>query len=189
MFKTIPGEKWKTISSYRNAYGNRYAISNHGRLVCYTKKVSDGTQLKCSLQEGYPIWRYRKKKRNGSYRYEAVLLHRLVAGYFLPKPQKGENTILHHNHKKTVNHFSNLAWCTFQESAVHAQGSPRVKAARKLMQEKGIYTNAKLTVEKVSRIKKLLRTGESLKDIAKKYKVSDMQIHRIKTGENWKHVK
>ena len=57
------------------------------------------------------------------------------------------------------------------------------------MQEKGIYTNAKLTVEKVSRIKKLLRTGESLKDIAKKYKVSDMQIHRIKTGENWKHVK
>ena len=57
------------------------------------------------------------------------------------------------------------------------------------MQEKGIYTNAKLTVEKVKQIKLLLSNGKSLKAIAAKYKVSDMQIHRIKTGENWKQVK
>jgi hypothetical protein len=27
-----------------------------------------------------------------------------------------------------------------------------------------------------------------LKALAKKFHVSDMQIHRIKTGENWSHV-
>lgn len=188
MIKLIPGERWKTISSYRNAFGNSYAISNHGRLVCYSKKIKDGSFLKCSLQEGFPIWRFRKKKRDGTYSYNAFLLHRLVAQYFLPKPQKGENTILHHNHIKKDNHFSNLAWCTFQESAIHAQGSPRVKKARRLMQKNGNYTNAKLTEIKVKQIKLLLSKGKTLKEIAEKYKVCDMQIHRIKTGENWGHL-
>ena len=189
MIKTMAGEKWKTISFYRNQLGNSYAISNRGRLVCFTKKINDGNLLKCSLQEGYPIWRYRKKRRNGNYSYEAVLIHRLVAEYFLPTPQKEETVVMHLNHKKTDNQHTNLAWCTFQESSVHAQGSWRVKKARQLMQEKGNYSNAKLSKEKVIQIKKLLRNGETLKDIAKKYQVSDMQIYRIKTGENWSQVK
>jgi len=189
MITKAPGERWKTIPFYRNHFGNYYAISNHGRLVCFAKKINDGNLLKCSLQEGYPIWRYRKKRRNGIYSYEAVLIHRLVAEYFLPKPQNGENVVMHLNHKKTDNHYTNLAWCTFQESAVHAQASPRVKKARKQMQEKGIYSNAKLSEKNVTRIKRLLKQGMPLKPIAEKFKVSDMQIHRIKTGENWRYVK
>jgi hypothetical protein len=189
MIKYLPGERWKTISSYRNAFGNRYAISNHGRLVCYTSKIAAGNLLRCSIQEGYPIWRYRKKRRDGSFRYEAVLLHRLVANYFLPKPRKGEKVILHYNHKKTDNRYSNLAWVSVKESAMHAQGSPRVIKARKQMQEKGMYNNAKLTTGNVKFIKRLLKQGKTLKAIAEKFKVSDMQVHRIKTGENWKQVK
>jgi len=189
MIKILPGEKWKTISFYRNHYGNSYAISNLGRLVCFTKKINDGNLLKCSLQEGYPIWRYRKKRKNGNYSYEAVLIHRLVADYFLPKPQKEETIVMHLNHKKTDNHYTNLAWCTFRESSIHAQASPRVIKSRKQMQEKGIYSNAKLTKENVTRIKKLLKKGNTLKSIAAKFKVSDMQVYRIKTGENWSRVK
>ena len=188
MIKIVSGEKWKTISFYRNQLGNSYAISNNGRLVSYNKKIADGNLLRCSLQEGYPIWRYRKKRKNGKYSYEAVLIHRLVAEYFLPKPQKGEAVVMHLNHKKTDNHYTNLAWCTFQESAVHAQGSPRVKKARKLMQKNGTYTNAKLTEKKVKQIRLLLAKRNTLKGIAAKFKVSDMQIHRIKTGENWGHL-
>jgi hypothetical protein len=189
MIKFKPGEKWKKISFYKNRLGNSYAVSNYGRLVCYANKITDGKLLKCSLQEGYPIWRYRKKRRNGSYRYEAFLIHRLVAEYFLPSPQKGENTVMHLNHKKNDNHYTNLTWCTFQESAIHAQASPLVKKARKKLQEEGKYSNAKLSEKKVIRIKQLLKKGQALKTIAAEFKVSDMQIHRIKTGENWGHIK
>ena len=42
-------------------------------------------------------------------------------------------------------------------------------------------------VPQVSDIKKQLHFG--VKAIAKKFNVSDMQIHRIKTKENWAHVK
>jgi uncharacterized protein YjcR len=37
--------------------------------------------------------------------------------------------------------------------------------------------------------RKLLNGKTRLKMIAKQFGVSDMQIHRIKTGENWSHVK
>lgn len=45
--------------------------------------------------------------------------------------------------------------------------------------------NAKLTVDDVKEIKRLIRKDFPLKQIAKRFGVSDMQINRIKTGENW----
>jgi methylphosphotriester-DNA--protein-cysteine methyltransferase len=50
----------------------------------------------------------------------------------------------------------------------------------------------KLTAAKVKLIKTALfksKKQPTLKALAKKFKVSDMQIHRIKTGENWGHIK
>ena len=40
---------------------------------------------------------------------------------------------------------------------------------------------------KLSRIRRSRKTR--LKIIAKRFGVSEMQLHRIKTGENWGHVK
>ena len=31
-------------------------------------------------------------------------------------------------------------------------------------------------------------TDDQMQALARQFKVSDMQIHRIKTGENWSHV-
>jgi methylphosphotriester-DNA--protein-cysteine methyltransferase len=50
----------------------------------------------------------------------------------------------------------------------------------------------KLTVDKVKQIKVALfksKKQPTLKALAKRFRVSDMQIHRIKIGENWAHVK
>jgi hypothetical protein len=49
----------------------------------------------------------------------------------------------------------------------------------------------KLNATKVRQIKRSLNSKKqpTLKALAKQFKVSDMQIHRIKTGENWSHVK
>lgn len=187
--KIIAGEKWKVLTFHKSAYGKLYAISNHGRLVCFTKKPMDGTLLKGGLQEGYAIWRYKQKNKKGIYKHIGILLHRLVAQQFLPPPQKGENLVIHFNHKKTDNHYTNLAWATIAEASSHAQGSPRVKKARKLAKEGGNSGNTKLTIENVKEIKNLLVKGITLKELAAKFMVSDMQIYRIKTGENWSSVK
>ena len=187
--KKIPGEKWEVITFHKTAFGKKYAISNFGTLVCFDKHPHDGKPVKGSLQEGYPIWRFRKKKKNGTSSYHGILLHRLVAANFLPKPQKGEKVVIHFNYKKTDNRFTNLGWATIPEASAHAQGSPLVIKARKFAAENGVGGNTKLTIEKVKEIRVILFKGKTLKDIAAKYQVSDMQIYRIKIGENWKHVK
>lgn len=43
----------------------------------------------------------------------------------------------------------------------------------------------KISIKEVKEIKKQIRKGATLKQLAIKYGVSDMQINRIKTGENW----
>lgn len=187
--KKIEGEEWKVLTFYKNAFGKKYALSNHGRLVCFDKNPADGVQLKGSLQEGYPIWRFRKKKKNGDIVHCGILLHRLVAKHFLPAPLKGQKIVIHFNYKKADNNYTNLAWASIAEASAHAQGSPIVKRARKLAKERGNVGNAKLTIQKVKAIKALLKKGKTLKELALKYGVSDMQIHRIKSGENWSDVK
>ena len=52
-----------------------------------------------------------------------------------------------------------------------------------------INGRAKLTVEKVIGIKKLLSLGESCPSIAKKHSVSKECISKIKQNINWRHVK
>lgn len=184
MIHYMMDEKWAVLRGRKTAYGEKYAISNCGRLVKFKKEIAEGILLKGSLQQGYPIWRY---KENGKHQH--ALLHRLVAKYFLPKPQKNETVVIHSNYKKTDNHFYNLQWATVKEAAAHAQGSPAVKKLKKLRRENAIVGNAKLSIADVKEIKKLLTQHKTLKNIAAKYQVSDMQIYRIKSGENWSSVK
>lgn len=49
--------------------------------------------------------------------------------------------------------------------------------------------NAKLTVEIVKEIKKLLKKKMTVKELAEKYEVSESAIRGIKYGLTWKHVK
>jgi len=48
-----------------------------------------------------------------------------------------------------------------------------------------LFGNYKLTESDVKQIKKLIKEKTPLRQISKMYGVSDMQINRIKTGENW----
>lgn len=180
----LPGERWETIRGKRSAYGEKYAISNHGRLAKFTDSIKKGSILKGSLQEGYPIWRF---KKNGKHKH--YLLHRLVASYFLPKPNRRQKFVLHLNFNKKDNHYKNLQWASQEEATAHQFFSPAVKRAKIEMRKKITTSpNTKLTIAKVSQIKKLLAKGKTLKTIAERFNVSDMQIYRIKIGENWKNV-
>jgi DNA invertase Pin-like site-specific DNA recombinase len=75
---------------------------------------------------------------------------------------------------------------------VHATHDPAVKAAFKKFQEYNIKRDgATLTSPDVVRIKKLILNPNRktrLKIIAKQFGISEMQLYRIKTGENWGHI-
>ena len=184
--KMLPNEIWKDLPEHetKDAVWYKYAVSSCGRLIKYNKRLSDGFLLRMSRQANYPIWR---KKLNGE--HFTILVHRLVAKHFLPKPKAKQEIIIHLDHDYENNKYSNLKWATQEEVSAHNNKNPRVKAARKRRKENPTQKGPKLDVRKVKGIKKLLKEKNTLKFIAEKYGVSDMQIHRIKIKENWAHVK
>ncbi|MBN8857342.1 MAG: HNH endonuclease [Sphingobacteriales bacterium] len=184
--KMLPNEVWKDLPEHqtKGAVWYKYAISSHGRIIKYNKRLADGFILKLSRQANYPIWR---KKLNDQ--YFTALVHRLVAQHFLPKPRGKQQFIIHLDHNYENNKYTNLKWATQDEVSAHNMKNPRVKAAIKRRKDNPTIKGAKLDIKKVKVIKQMLKEKKTLKAIAKKFGVSDMQIHRIKTKENWAHVK
>ncbi len=155
----------------------------------YEKKIKELTELldgmKKIYQKEFKAIELKRTINHGG------LVHRLVAEYFLDKPTEKHNLVAHLNHNKLDNRADNLKWMTREENAAHQKTSPHVIEAKKERLGKRYEGTkvCKLTSTKVMLIKKKLNQGAKLKTLAKIFKVSDMQIHRIKTGENWSEVK
>ena len=79
---------------------------------------------------------------------------------------------------------------TPEENYQHQQSSPFVIKEKKdrITKFRDHPRAAKLTVDKVSKIKKLLAEGKSITSLAKKFNVTHTQVLRIKGGKNWAHV-
>lgn len=118
------------------------------------------------------------------------LVHKLIADYFVKKPSENHTIVAHLDYDKLNNKASNLKWMTHEENVIHQRSSPYVIAEKEIRRNSGGKTsrNVKLTVIKVMLLKKLLNEGKPVKSLVKKFKVSDMQIYRIKSGENWGDV-
>lgn len=119
--------------------------------------------------------------------YYGGLIHKLVAEKFLPKPTKKHLYVIHLDYNKKNNKDSNLKYATHEEWLDHQNKNPKVKKARKKLNRTNI--GFKLDSNDVVQIKKSILKGAKTVDLAKKYKVSEMAIYRIKRGENWAHVK
>jgi len=175
-----------------------YAISNFGRLVSYTDNVENGRFVKGGLQDGYRVWRYRIYAGTGDNKvfYRCRFRYKLVAEYFLPKPTAEQKYILHLNYVRSNDHVDNLKWATYEEMIAHRYHSPCVIKARKKqlaqIAENRKHKGNKLTSTQVMFLKKRLldpNRKTRLKILAKQYGVTEMQLYRIKTGENWGHIK
>lgn len=119
------------------------------------------------------------------------LTHRLVANYFLSSPSSKKTIVAHLDFDKLNNDVKNLKWMTPEENYIHQQKSPYVIEERERRITYGSVTskNMKLTVTKVMLLKKMLNEGrKTVTHLAKQFKVSDMQIIRIRRGENWSFV-
>jgi hypothetical protein len=179
----MPTKKLKLYRSERVAIlplkktpkGQRYAVTDHGRVISFKDTPLDGYFMRQPLLARYPGVTLRKGRKESGY-----LVHRLVAQAFLKKPSNQHRFVIHLNYKKDDNRFKNLKWATREELSKHHRSNPNRETAT---------SNFKLTPDKVRFIRQQLSLGKTtLKALAKKFHVSDMQIHRIKTGENWAHV-
>ena len=182
MMKNYPNEEWRLITDYTDLKLRYHIeISSYGRL---RKKLGDNVYqiLKVHLVEGYPALSLRNDKGKGATTYA----HRLMAMVFLEKPSKDHIYVIHLDYNKKNNRVENLRWATKKEKETHQFTNPNRKP------RKGIVTYSKLTEAKVRLIKKKINDPNRktrLKIIAKQFGISEMQLYRIKRGENWGHIK
>ena len=93
--------------------------------------------------------------------------------------------VIHLNYDKTDNRVENLKWATKREKEIHQFNTPNWE---KVVQKRGKKIG-KLNEGKVKIIKRQLKNEKNrINMIAKRFGVSDTQIHRIKKGENWSSV-
>ena len=198
IFEIYPDEIFKEISDLEDELQRRYAISNYGRLVSYVADIENGRLIQGSKEDGYRIWRYRIFTGNKKVIYRHRFFYKLVAEYFLPKTSEEQVYVLHLDRKRANDKVSNLRWATKEEMLEHSKKSPYVIASKKKQvqqlkkyREKNPDGN-KLTSTQVMFLKKKLldpNRKTRLKILARQYGVTTMTLQRIKTGENWGHIK
>lgn len=170
----------------------RYAISNRGRVVSYNERVEDGNVLKDRDSKGYKTFRYTMRV-GGKTTSKRYYLHKLLAEFFIAKPSAAHEYVIHLDYDYANNALSNLRWATKEEARAHRNKSPKVaKTKRELLEHNIKADGRKLSVTNVIHLKKLLQDPKRktrLKMLAKQFGISEMQVSRIKSGENWGHVK
>lgn len=184
--RSFPDEQWRKLNFEPNALRLNYAVSNFGRLVSFSDDLKEGKLLKGGLLGGYPTFVCRPYGKS-----KTIYIHKLIAEYFLEKPSEDHIYVIHLDYKKTNNHTRNLMWATKEEMEAHQQNSPFVLQSREKRRHQRPTKGHKLTTTDVIRIKKRIfdpnrKTRYRL--IAKQFGISEMQLYRIKSGENWGHV-
>ena len=181
MIRNLYNEQWKDIQFDEIiSLAEKFKISNYGRVICFK---GDGEFIKNkSFINGYETISLKQEiNKKTTSRY----VHKIVAQHFLEKENEEQLYVIHLDYDKNNNLVQNLKWTSKREKELHQFNNPTWDAIYK-NRKKG---NAKLTEGKVKIIKRQLKNKRTrITMIAKRFGVSDMQIHRIKSGENWGNV-
>lgn len=180
MIRYFWDEVWKDIVFDDNiAEKEKFKISNYGRIInCKGEKEVLVKRYYINGYQNLPLQQKKNKKCTSRY------VHKLVAEHFLDR--NDGVYVIHLNYDKTDNHVSNLKWATKREKELHQFSNPDYQATRK-----GLRTNCKLTETKVKLIKRKINNPNRrtrMRLIAKQFGISEMQLYRIKSGENWGSV-
>jgi hypothetical protein len=178
MIRNYWKEEWKDVEFDDGiAENERFKISNHGRVI--NCKGNTEFEVKKSYINGYQNLPLKQKSGKSTSRY----VHKLVAQHFLES--NDGIYVIHLNYDKTDNSVENLKWATKREKELHQFNNPNWE---KVVEKRGKKIG-KLTAGKVKIIKRQLQNKKNrISMIAKRFGVSDTQIHRIKKGENWSYV-
>jgi DNA-binding Xre family transcriptional regulator len=181
---TFWNEKWATIVDKEINQQEKYEISNFGRIRRFKKEIKDWVILKSQNVNGYKYFTF---KSNIDWKHKKTkIVHKLVAEAFCKKPSKDHEYVIHLDYKKENNRADNLKWVNREMLTEHHKENPNYKNINR----KGRITNAKLTEADVIRLKKKLKRGKNkLYKLAKEFGITHTQLNRIRSGENWGHVK
>lgn len=197
MIKYFQGEEWKELDLDYTIQRKRYLLSNYGRVLSYAKTIEDdGRLIKCYEIDGYPSFRYKEATiKNGKPGVKTVTkyIHKLVAQYYLaPPPSEEYHFVLHLDYDKLNNHVRNLKYANKEMVEKHLAKNPHYIEAKRLRKAKPDRYNTKLSETEVIRLKKKIfdpNRKTRYKILAKQFGISEMQLYRIKTGENWGNVR
>jgi hypothetical protein len=191
MIRFNRGEEFREIT-IESSLQLRYAISNQGRLISFKEDFLEGNELRGGMVEGYKIFRY-SVKVDDKIKYKHFLFYRLVAEYFLPNTDADKSFVLHLDYDKVNDRIENLQWANQQELTAHHIKNPAVIEGKAKTLAHNIKADGrKLTSTQVIRIKKMLEREDNrtrLVMIAKQFNITTQQLYRIRTGENWSHIK
>jgi hypothetical protein len=178
-------EIWKQITALKGKTIKNYGISNFGNMCSYQKSLQDKQVIAFANNNGFPVTTIRINKRS-----TALFPHREVANYFLKRPNAKYTFVLHLDHDKSNNHVSNLKWATQAQQSEHNKHNPNVKDAISKRVRTGAMAK-KLTDAKVLKLKTELWNPKrklTLKQLAAKYDIAEMNLYRIKSGLFWYHI-
>lgn len=179
----IVAEEWRPVVGFESSY----EVSSLGCVRSFDRVVVRGNgrpQFHC----GRPI----KPRRNRCGYYRVGLskdgkqrrcsVHAIVAAAFIgPRPDGYD--INHKDGVKRNNAVENLEYVTPSRNQKHAYEKQLKVPVR------GSWNGqAKLSEESVMTIKSELRCGVTGASLARRFKVSERCIHKIKKAENWAHV-
>jgi hypothetical protein len=191
MYRLFPGEVFKEFE-IKDKLKLKYAISNYGRVVSFSDKPENGRLIKNSQVNGYQLFRY-VLIIEGKRKFKQLFIYKLVAEYFIPKTAPEQEYVIHVDFNRSNDFVNNLKWATLEEKRAHIKKSPHVIEAKKKLIEHNIRSDGhKLTESQVILLKKKLLDPNRkvrLKILARQFGVTEMTLHRIRTGENWGHIK
>ncbi len=189
-YRRLSGEEFREIFLGHKTRV-RYAVSSFGRILSFSREMTDGKILKGGERDGYRVLPV-KVSDDESPKSKVFFVGKLVAEAFLERPSPEHTYVLHLDYKRSNDRVENLKFATYQEMLDHGNQSPHVREARKKLIQHNIKSDGrKLTVANVIKLKKILADPNrkiKLRALAKQFNISEMQLFRIKKGENWGHI-
>jgi hypothetical protein len=173
--RKLDDEIWKEVSGSEG----RYMISNYGRIKSYVYSNDNGKIMKFSHIRNFQTINLKIGDTKKTF-----LVHKLTAEAFVKKPLLEYNTVVHLDWNTKNNYYKNLEWVSREMS------SKRIAAYLKEQRKNGPkrVTYSKLKPEDVKLLKSMLQRGVRQNLIAKMFRISEMQVTRIKRGENWGEI-
>lgn len=169
-------EEWREIIGKNG----EYYISSYGRVKSFRVNKKTGKILRLSQVNGFAVITMKINDKPTT-----QLVHKLVAGAFVPKPSPDCTHVIHMDWNIKNNHYTNLQWVTRKEN--YERILPKLHEINRLNPSRAV-THAKLKLEDVKVLKSMLQRGIKQSIIAKAFCISEMQVTRIKRGENWGNV-
>lgn len=174
--RKLQDEEWRKI----HWADKHYEVSNYGRVKSFVYNKEEGRMVRPGNIRGFLSVSFRTNGKTKSH-----LVHKITAELFVPKDHDAVDTVIHLDWNKQNNHHTNLKWVTKDEA--YKRMFQRIQENRRKSGKK-IVTSSKLKPEDVRLLKSMLKRGVKQNIIARLFSISEMQVTRIKRGENWGEI-